>query len=260
MRAWEKDLKPDRSENISKSSTSTASQRAYGAGRLNHPRPVAQSGYKPPKQSAIPSAMVYAVAMATDRPFRGRLWTRRPVGAELATIDGKRTSRCRATPASLSDALREPTPTTAREMPLLFAIPRHSGQRRGTAGGLVFNCCRTTSWARDHAPLIDGCIPDTRSHGRRKCWLSTRRSPTSVAVQHFTMPAVLRAGFAKPGACRLSRKLADIAVQFGDAIAARERCAARSPRPEGRRLQTIKRAHARRRSPGRCRLAPSPAL
>jgi Subtilase family len=250
---WEKDLKPGPvGEYLEVVDVDPPSQRAYAPVDLNHPSLLAQSGYKPTEGNPqFHQQMVYAVAMATIGHFEAALGRVALWAPRLATIDGKRTSRFVRRLRLYPHALREANAYYSPEKcALLF------GYFRATAGsvedlpeGLVFNCLSHDIVAHEttHA-LLDGLHPRYKEPSGVDMLAFHEAFADIVALfQHFTMPAVLRAAICEArGRAGLSRKLADLAVQFGDAIGARGALrSAIGQDPKADAYKTINEPHAR---------------
>jgi Subtilase family len=222
---WEEDLQPGPiGEYLEVVDVDPPSGCAYVPVDLNHPGLLAQSGYKPTQGNPqFHQQMVYAVAMKTIGHFetalgRVALWAPR-----LATIDGKRTSRFVRRLRIYPHALREANAYYSPEKcALLFGYFRASENSvDNLPGGLVFNCLSHDVVAHEttHA-LLDGLHPRYKEPTGLDMPAFHEAFADIVALfQHFTIPAVLRAAIREArGRADLSGKLADLAVQFGDAI------------------------------------------
>jgi hypothetical protein len=204
-----------------------ASRATYEPVDLNHPRLLAQSGYKPTEgRPQFHQQMVYAVAMTTIAHFeralgRVALWAPR-----LASIDGKRQSRfvrrLRIYPHALREANAYYSPEKCALLFGYFRAGRDSGDN--LPGGLVFNCLSHDVIAHEttHA-LLDGLHPRYKEPTSPDMIAFHEAFADIVALfQHFTIPAVLQEAIRDAhGHAGLSKQLADLAVQFGQATGAR---------------------------------------
>lgn len=203
------------------------SGRAYYPVDLNHAALLAQSGYKPTEGNPqFHQQMVYAVAMKTIDHFEAALGRAALWAPRLATIDGKKTSRFVRRLRIYPHAMREANAYYSPEKcALLFGYFRaSSGSVEDLPEGLVFNCLSHDVVAHEttHA-LLDGLHPRYKEPSGIDMLAFHEAFADIVALfQHFTMPAVLRAAICEArGRAGLSAKLANLAVQFGDAIGVR---------------------------------------
>lgn len=193
---------------------------------LNHPRLLAQSGFKPTEGNPkFHQQMVYAVAMKTISHFESALGRVALWAPRFATINGKRDSRfvrrLRIYPHALREANAYYSPD---KRALLFGYFR-AAQEAGDnlPGGLVFNCLSHDVVAHEttHA-LLDGLHPRYKEPNSLDMLAFHEAFADIVALfQHFTIPAVLTEAIRdSDGHAGVSKRLADLAVQFGEAIGA----------------------------------------
>ena len=222
---WEKDLKPGPvGEYLEVIDIDPPGGCAYVPVDLNHPALLAQSGYRPTQGNPqFHQQMVYAVAMKTIDHFekalgRVALWAPR-----IAKINGQRTSRFVRRLRIYPHALREANAYYSPEKcALLFGYFRAAPNSvENLPGGLVFNCLSHDVVAHEttHA-LLDGLHPRYKEPTGPDMLAFHEAFADIVALfQHFTIPTVLLASIRDAGGhAGLSDKLADLAVQFGDAI------------------------------------------
>ena len=224
---WEKNLKPGPvGEYLEVVDVDPPSGRAYYPVDLNNPNLLAQSGHKPSLgKPQFHQQMVYAVAMKTIGHFekalgRVALWAPR-----YASISGKKTSRFVRRLRIYPHALREANAYYSPEKcALLFGYFNAADTSdENLPGGLVFNCLSHDVVAHEttHA-LLDGLHPRYKEPGGLDMLAFHEAFADIVALfQHFTIRPVLRAAIRQArGRAGLSGRLADLAVQFGDAIGA----------------------------------------
>jgi hypothetical protein len=251
--SWEKDLKPGPvGEYLEVVDVDPPSGSAYVPVDLNDPSLLAQSGYKPTEGNPqFHQQMVYAVAMKTIGHFEAALGRVALWAPRLARIDGERTSRFVRRLRIYPHALREANAYYSPEKcALLFGYFRASESSiDNLPGGLVFNCLSHDVVAHEttHA-LLDGLHPRYKEPSGPDMLAFHEAFADIVALfQHFTIPVVLRAAIRESkGRAELSRSLADLAVQFGDAIGARGalRSAIRKP-PKPDEYRNTTEPHAR---------------
>jgi hypothetical protein len=225
---WEKDLLPGPvGEYLEVVDIDPPSGRAYYPVDLNNATLLAQSGYKPTEGNPqFHQQMVYAVAMKTIGHFEAALGRVALWAPRIATIDGKKTSRFVRRLRIYPHALREANAYYSPEKcALLFGYFRASAESiKDVPEGVVFNCLSHDVVAHEttHA-LLDGLHPRYKEPTGGDMMAFHEAFADIVALfQHFTMPAVLRAAICEArGRAGLSTKLADLAVQFGDATGAR---------------------------------------
>ena len=228
---WEKDLQPgpvgeylevvdvDPPERLRLRAGRSQSSRPAGAERLQ-----ADAG-----QSAVPSADGLCRGHEDHRPFREGAGPRRTVGA--AYRHDRRPADIALRPPSAHLSARAARGQCLLQPGKMRVAVRLLPRRRRTATTICraawcSTACRTTSW-RTRPPMrcSTGCIPATRSRPASTCWPFTRPSPTSwrcSSISPFRRCFARRS--AKPrGHAGLSEKLADLAVQFGDAIGSARR-------------------------------------
>jgi len=222
---WEKDLKPGPiGEYLEVVDVDPPSDRAYYPVDLNNPNLLAQSGHKPSLgKPQFHQQMVYAVAMKTIEHFekalgRVALWAPRH-----ADISGEKKSRFVRRLRIYPHALREANAYYSPEKcALLFGyFNAAESSDENLPGGLVFNCLSHDVVAHEttHA-LLDGLHPRYKEPTGLDMLAFHEAFADIVALfQHFTIRPVLRAAIRQSrGRAGLSDRLADLAVQFGDAI------------------------------------------
>ena len=227
---WEENLQPGPiGEYLQVIDIDPPSQAAYAPVDLNHPYVLADGGLAPSEGSPqFHQQMVYAVAMTTIGHFekalgRVALWAER-----RATIDGSRDSRFVRRLRIYPHALREANAYYSPEhRALLFGYFRASegGVGQNLPGGLVFTCLSHDIVAHEttHA-LLDGLHPRYREMTNPDLLAFHEAFADIVALfQHFTMPEALRTQIAEArGDLSMSKELAGLARQFGQAIGERD--------------------------------------
>jgi len=222
---WEKDLTPGPvGEYLEVVDIDPPSGLAYAPVDLNHPRLLAQSGYKPTEGNPqFHQQMVYAIAMTTIGYFEKALGRKAVWAPRLVKIEGKMTSlfvrRLRIYPHALREANAYYSP---EKRALLFGYFRASADAGDNLpAGLVFNCLSHDIVAHEttHA-LLDGLHPRYKEPTGLDMLAFHEAFADIVALfQHFTLPAALRAAIQQSrGRAGLSNRLADLAEQFGQAI------------------------------------------
>lgn len=222
---WEENLQPGPvGEYLEVVDVDPPSGLAYMPVDLNHPHLLAQGGHKPTEGNPqFHQQMVYAVAMKTIGHFEKALGRRASWASRLVTVDGKTTSRfvqrLRIYPHALREANAYYSPEKRALLFGYFRAVADSGDN--LPAGRVFNCLSHDIVAHEttHA-LLDGLHPRYKEPTRLDMLAFHEAFADIVALfQHFTMPESLRAAIREAdGHAGLSKELAGLAVQFGQAL------------------------------------------
>lgn len=207
-----------------------ASKRFYYPIDLNDPHVLAQDGLPPSEgDPRFHQQMVYAVAMRTITNFENELgrrvlWSERdaPPVPKSTYWERQFVRRLRIYP----HALREPNAyySPAKKALLFGYFPAASNDTLNLPGGMVFTCLSHDVVVHEttHA-ILDGIHPRYALGGNLDMHAFHEAFADIIALfQHFQMPEVLRHQIRRTRGDLTQRNfLAELAVQFGEAIGAR---------------------------------------